>query len=244
MHDLLVREVVERMALRSPPPAGCGMPLRRTVLLRLGQIPGRQHIGAVGALRPHRVAVAPQLVVPVGDLVVGDRARRARSSTSPRRKAPSRTRRRASIAAAPAGRWRPAPATPRRAPRRRRRSGRSSPSPRHGCSGCSPAGIFSDLASSARSGNTPCEWVQTVSLPSLNSASAADGPDRRRAPGTAWCRSPPASCRRRPAPRPASTPMVRRRARQRLQMRVDVRRVRQLRAELPLRRPWPALRAP
>ena len=38
------------------------------------------------------------------------------------------------------------------------------------------AGIFSALTSSARNGKTPCECVHTVILPSLNSATAQDGP--------------------------------------------------------------------
>ena len=38
------------------------------------------------------------------------------------------------------------------------------------------AGNFSALTSSPRKGKTPCEWVHTVILPSLNSATAQDGP--------------------------------------------------------------------
>ena len=37
-------------------------------------------------------------------------------------------------------------------------------------------GIFNARARSPRNGNTPCECVHTVILPSLNSASAQDGP--------------------------------------------------------------------
>ena len=37
-------------------------------------------------------------------------------------------------------------------------------------------GSFRVFEISARSGNTPCECVQTVSLSSLNSATAAEGP--------------------------------------------------------------------
>ena len=59
------------MELRSPPPAGCGNALRRAVRLRLSHVPCRQHVGAVGAFRPHRMGVAPQFVLPVGDMAVG-----------------------------------------------------------------------------------------------------------------------------------------------------------------------------
>ena len=38
------------------------------------------------------------------------------------------------------------------------------------------AGIFSALTSSLRSGNTPCEWVQTIIRPLRNVAIAQDGP--------------------------------------------------------------------
>ena len=38
------------------------------------------------------------------------------------------------------------------------------------------AGIFNALTSSPRNGKTPCECVHTVIWPSLNSATAADGP--------------------------------------------------------------------
>ena len=127
-------------ALRSPPPSGCGIGLRRRRRERLSAGAGRgQQIA--GRARPGRVGVAPDVVLPVGDLAARRRARRAPASASPGHRAPRHAPARASIARAPAG---PGNAHRQRAPHRRRhrrrRYGRSSPSLPCGCSGsCRPA---------------------------------------------------------------------------------------------------------
>ena len=88
---------------------------------------------------------------------------------------PSRARPRGSTARAPACRS-PSRSAPRRPRRPRGRCGRSSPSPRGRCSARSSASCRACVASCLRSRCVACEAVQTVSLPSLNSATAHDGP--------------------------------------------------------------------
>ncbi len=69
----LAREVVERDRVAVAAARRLRRAGRRPHLLRLGQVPGRQHVGAGGGGGPGRMAVAPQLVLPVGDPAVGDR---------------------------------------------------------------------------------------------------------------------------------------------------------------------------
>ena len=120
--------------------------------------------------------LAPELVVPVDDAAVGDRARLDASSPWPGRRAPSlnsSSRIHCSRTGRPGG--------------ARQQRGVE----RHvvGAVVAVAAGAFgvdaADRAAAAcrapwrgraRSGKTPWLWVQTVSLPSLNSATAQDGP--------------------------------------------------------------------
>ena len=176
MHDLLVREVVER---------------HRVAVAAAGRLRNAAAAGRASAARPCTRPPAHWCRWSIAAASSGccstartasrrsccrRRARRGRSSTSPRHRAPRRTRRRASIAAAPAGRAPPAPAAPHRAPRRRRRSARSSPSLRHGCSGCPAAASSAPSPARPAAGTHLASGVHTDILPSLNSAIAADGP--------------------------------------------------------------------
>ena len=71
----LVREIVERNGIAVAAAGRLRRARRRSHLLRLGEIPAGQHVGAVGRFRPRRVAVAPHLVLPVGDLAVASQRR-------------------------------------------------------------------------------------------------------------------------------------------------------------------------
>ena len=71
VHDLLVRKLVERDRIAVAAAGRLRRRGRRTHRLRLGQIPGGEHVRARGRLRPRRMRVAPHVVVPVDDAAFG-----------------------------------------------------------------------------------------------------------------------------------------------------------------------------
>ena len=176
MDHPLAREIVERNGVAIAAAGRLRRARRRSHLLRLGEIPGREHIGAVGGFRPCRMAVAPHLVLPVRDLAVASKRRLGVHHHGGTIRLPAEF-----VVAHPLQTDRAAGHRPRQQrgverQRRRRRCGRSSRSLPHARSGSRRPAFSATLTSSARNGKTPCECVHTVMRPSLNSATEQDGP--------------------------------------------------------------------